>query len=249
MSGIKKLNLLPEEIKNKYLKKYLMLFCGFVGAVFLIILAIQYINIGVINMQINSIKKENDKYNDAKANIAVLEENIKQYETFIKNYDAGCFPFSEFMYDLEYYRPESVSIISVDTKDRLINEGVPEDADKAKKEVKSEKASKKDEASKKSKEKSDDKGEKSDKKDAENDEATDGGEVQESGKIEYISDLTGQEIVIRGFGSNQGDISDFIYSLTQLSYISNARITAIEEHKFDNGVFNVFEITVLGGAL
>ena len=66
-------------------------------------------------------------------------------------------------------------------------------------------------------------------------------------KIEYTEDLSGREIVIRGFGSNQESISKFIYDITHLSYLSNAEITAIEEHKIEDGIYNIFEIKVTGG--
>ena len=35
--------------------------------------------------------------------------------------------------------------------------------------------------------------------------------------------------------------------LIQYSYLSNAEITAIEEHKIENGIYNIFEIKVTGG--
>ena len=66
-------------------------------------------------------------------------------------------------------------------------------------------------------------------------------------KIEYKEDLSGREIVIRGFGNNQESISKYIYDITHLPYLSNAEITAIEEHKIENGIYNIFEIKVTGG--
>ena len=66
-------------------------------------------------------------------------------------------------------------------------------------------------------------------------------------KIEYTEDLFGREIVIRGFGLNQDSISRFIYDITQLAYLSNAEIIAIEEHEIEGGIYNIFEIKVTGG--
>ena len=77
------------------------------------------------------------------------------------------------------------------------------------------------------------------------DEKTDETEVKP--KIEYTEDLSGREIVIRGFGNNQESISKFIYDITHLSYLSNSEITAIEEHKIEDGIYNIFEIKVTGG--
>ena len=225
MKGIKKLNLLPEETKNKYLKRYLIYIWSLAGALIIAVVAVQHLNIGITTMQINSIKRENEKYNSAKENIASISKSIEAYEEFIKEHNSECFPFAEFLCDLEYYRPSGVSIISVDTKDRLAGN------------VKSEE--------KKGKDDKDDKKTKDSKIEDENGNAGDNTEL--GGRIGYVSDLAGQEIVIRGFGSNQDDISGFIYNITQLSYITNAKITGIEEHKFIDGNYNVFEITVVGG--
>ena len=54
-------------------------------------------------------------------------------------------------------------------------------------------------------------------------------------------------MVIRGFGNNQESISKFIYDISHLPYLSNAQITAIEEHKIENGIYNIFELVVTGG--
>ena len=225
MKGIKKLNLLPEETKNKYLKRYLLYIWTLAGTLIIAAVAVQYLNIGITTMQINSIKRENEKYNSAKESIASISKSIEAYEEFIKEHNSECFPFAEFLCDLEYYRPSAVSIISVDTKDRLAGE------------VKSEEN--------KSNNDKDDKTTKDSKNEDKDGNA--GDDTEQSGRIGYISDLAGQEIVIRGYGSNQDDISAFIYNITQLSYITNAKITGIEEHKFIDGNYNVFEITVVGG--
>lgn len=232
MKNRKKLNLLPEEIKNKYISKYLtgaaIGFC----IVIALFLSVQYIQIGILSWQTNRIIANNEKYDKEKETIAQLEENIKKHNDFLKNYEDDCFPFALFMYDLEVYRPSDVYIISVDSTERLINEGVQEDKDKEKtaEGKKDEKADESDDTEKKEgeTEKSDD-------------------EENVKPEIGYTEDLSGREIVIRGFGNNQKSISQFIYDITHLSYIGSSKITAIEEHKIENGVYNIFEITVTGG--
>ena len=232
MKNRKKLNLLPEEIKNKYISKYLtgaaIGFC----IVIALFLSVQYIQIGILSWQTNRIIANNEKYDKKKETIAQLEENIKKHNDFLKNYEDDCFPFALFMYDLEAYRPSDVYIISVDSTERLINEGVQEDKEKEKtaEEKKDEKADESDDTEKKEgeTEKSDD-------------------EENVKPEIGYTEDLSGREIVIRGFGNNQKSISQFIYDITHLSYIGSSKITAIEEHKIENGVYNIFEITVTGG--
>ena len=227
MNEKKKLNLLPPEAKSKYANKYLKLTAAVVAGFFILLLLIQYCQIGILSIQTNKILADNQKYNKEQQTIKDLKESIANYEAFLKDYENDCFPFSLFMYDLEAHRPSDVYIISVDSSERLINEGVQEE-DEEKKE--------------KSKEKTEEKEKESDEEKPE--EKTD---EELKPKIEYTEDLSGREIVIRGFGNNQESISKFIYDITHLSYISNAEITAIEEHKIENGIYNIFEIKVTGG--
>lgn len=232
MKNRKKLNLLPEEIKNKYISKYLTgAAIGFCIVIALFV-SVQYIQIGILSWQTNRIIANNEKYDKKKETIAQLEENIKKHNDFLKNYEDDCFPFALFMYDLEAYRPSDVYIISVDSTERLINEGVQEDKDKEKpaEEKKDEKA---------------DESHDTEKKEGETEKSDDEENVKP--EIGYTEDLSGREIVIRGFGNNQKSISQFIYDITHLSYIGSSKITAIEEHKIENGVYNIFEITVTGG--
>lgn len=227
MNEKKKLNLLPLEAKNKYANKYLKFTAAVVAGFFILLLLIQYCQIGILSIQTNKILADNQKYNKEQQTIKDLKESIANYEAFLKDYENDCFPFSLFMYDLEAHRPSDVYIISVDSSERLINEGVQEE-DEEKKE--------------KSKEKTEEKEKESDEEKPEEE------TVEElKPKIEYTEDLSGREIVIRGFGNNQESISKFIYDITHLSYISNAEITAIEEHKIENGIYNIFEIKVTGG--
>jgi len=226
MNEKKKLNLLPPEAKNKYSNKYLKFTAAFIAGFFILLLLIQYCQIGILTIQTNKILANNQKYNKEQETIKILKDNIADYEAFLKDYENDCFPFSLFMYDLEAHRPSDVYIISADSSERLVNEGAREEE-------------------KESKSKKTDKDEEKESEDEKVDEKTDEKDI--SPKIEYTEDLSGREIVIRGFGSNQESISKFIYDITHLSYISNAEITAIEEHKIENGVYNIFEIKVTGG--
>ncbi len=228
MNEKKKLNLLPPEAKNKYANKYLKFTVAIIAGFFILLLMIQYCQIGILTIQTNKIIADNQKYNKEQETIKTLKENIANYEAFLKDYENDCFPFSLFMYDLEAHRPSDVYIISVDSTERLINEGVQEETEDDKKETKEK-----------------DKEEDKESGDEKTDETTEDGAVKP--KIEYTEDLSGREIVIRGFGSSQESISKFIYDITHLSYLSNAEITAIEEHKIENGIYNIFEIKVTGG--
>lgn len=230
MNEKKKLNLLPPEAKNKYASKYLKVTASIIAGFFILLLLIQHCQIGMLTVQTKRILADNQKYNKEKETIQSLKDSISNYEAFLKDYENDCFPFSLFMYDLEAYRPKDVYIISVDSIERLINEGVREEEEDKK-------------LSEKEKEEDKDKDKKEDTENLENE--TD--EKELIPKIEYTEDLSGREIIIRGFGKTQESISEFIYEITHLSYISNAEITAIEEHKIENGIYNIFEIKVTGG--
>ena len=225
MNEKKKLNLLPPEAKNKYANKYLKFTAAIIAGFFILLLLIQYVQIGILTIQTNKILADNQKYNKEQETINNLKESISNYETFLKDYENDCFPFSLFMYDIEAHRPSDVSIISVDSAERLINEGIQEEEEDKK--VKSK--------------------EKDEQKEINEDDAVESEETEISPKIEYTEDLSGREIVIRGFGRNQESISKFIYDITHLPYLTNAEITAIEEHKIEDGVYNIFEVKVTGG--
>lgn len=233
MNEKKKLNLLPPEAKNRYANKYLKITASVIAGFFVLLLLAQYGRMGLLNMQIDRIMAENKRYNDQKENIIFLKENIEKCETFLNDFESDCFPFSLFMYDIEAQRPSDVYIISVDSSERLINEGAQEEEDKkdgSKKETTKDETPK-EEASKE-----------------ETDDTKNETEAKETNpKIEYTEDLSGREIVIRGFGRNQESISNFIYDITHLPYLSNAEITAIEEHKIEDGIYNIFEIKLTGG--
>ena len=231
MNEKKKLNLLPPETKNKYENKYLKITAATVFGFLIMLLSIQYCHMGILNLQTNKILAENQKYNQEKETIKNLKENIANYESFMKDYENDCFPFSLFMYDLEAHRPSDVYIISMDSSERLINEGVQEENTEKN-------TPKENDKEKIETEKSEDTADESESQ-------TDDKAV--TPKIEYIEDLSGREIVIRGFGKNQETISKFIYDITHLPYLTNAEITAIEEHKIENGIYNIFEIKVTGG--
>lgn len=222
MNEKKKLNLLPPEAKNKYANKYLKFTATITAGFFILLLLIQYCQIGILSYQTNKILTDNQKYNKEQETIKVLKTSIANYEAFLKDYENDCFPFALFMYDLEAYRPSDVHIISVDSSERLINEGVQEEDENKTDKPEEKKAA-----------------------DGTTDEKTVETEVMP--KIEYIEDLSGREVVIRGFGSNQETISKFIYDITHLSYLSNVEIIAIEEHEIENGIYNIFEIRVTGG--
>ncbi|MBE7047670.1 MAG: hypothetical protein E7396_09740 [Ruminococcaceae bacterium] len=226
MNGLKKINLLPIEIKNKYANKFLKIFAGMIAAVMVLIMIVQVANIGFLTLRINYYKDRNAKYEQEKKNIEDIQNRIISYNAYIDEYEREVFPFERFMNDLENIRPENVYIISVDTSDRLINEGKQDDETKDKIEADKE----------------------------ENKETSDGEleSIKEKNfvvpEIKYVGDLVGKDIVIRGYSKRQDEISAFIFELSKLSYITEAKITAIEEHEMlDGQEYNIFEIVIKGG--
>ena len=215
-----KQNLIPEEIKEKYAKKYLAGFIILICSVLVISMAVPYVSMSIISNQISKIENENNEYNMQKKEIDILQNEIDEYMTVIRTFEEESFPFALFMYDLEIMRPVSVHIISVDTPDRLINEGAAEEKEAVPKEQ--------DEA-----------------KEEKNDKEEEPAEA-ELPVIMYEKDLAGQVITIRGYGSSQSDISNYLHSISSLPYIARLDVVAIEEHKIEGGVYNIFEITVVG---
>lgn len=228
MNGLKKINLLPLEVRNKYSNRYLKLLAGIILGVMVCVFGIQCIHAGVLTLQINHYKDQNAKYEQEKKNIENLQSRIVSYNAYIGEYEKSVFPFERFMQDLESIRPENVYIISVDTSDRLINEGKQEEENESDKELE---------------EKPVDEKETEDKLES----------IKEkeiiAPEIKYVDDLAGKDIVIRGYSKKQDEISSFIFELSKLSYITNAKITAIEEHvMLDGQEYNIFEMVVKGGA-
>ncbi len=122
----KKLNLLPQEVKNKYANRYITYAASALCGICILILVIQYIHIGILHLQISDIVKNNEMYQKEQETIETLKVNIKNHRTFMTDYESKCFPLMDFMYDLEARRPADLFIISVDSSDRLINEGADE---------------------------------------------------------------------------------------------------------------------------
>ncbi len=233
MNGNKKINLLPDEVKQKYFKRYMVYATCMILALLLLVTGIQYGRCGIISWQTNSIKAKNARYDAEKEKIINLQTEIDEYKDFMSAYENNnYFPFARFMYDLEVSRPSNVYIISIDTDDRLINEGVQEEDEENKKDSKND--TKKEE------------------KTAETEKAEDGKEQIEEiiPEIKYESDIVGKTLTVRGYSSKQEDISKFIYAISNLSYINNAVITGVEEHKMPDGLYyNIFEIKIEGGAM
>jgi hypothetical protein len=225
MQNDKRLNLLSTEQKEKHINKYLMYGFGGIFAVLALIMLFVYMNLGITNLTLNKLQKEDTQYKQKLSQITSVEETIKKNGEFIGTYDSIHFPFYSLMQALEYNKPYGLTIISVDSMDRLVDfpkEGVPDsNANKATETPKTDKKV----------------------------EPTQGKTEEKPLSVKFIKDLAGEKLSIRGYSNNPADISQFIYDLSKLEFIADLELKAIEE-KMINGTehINVFEaILTLGG--
>ena len=240
----KKLNLLPIEVKEKYANKYMIYYIFSVAAILIFILGIQFTRIGITKLEINRIQTENARYETEEKNIEKLQKEIEGYKQFIDIYESNSyFPFVTFMNDLEKNRPSSVYIISIDSDDRLVNEGEQDETEKNNVVTNNKTNDSKSDNVKDNESEEDT----TDETEAENREDE---ETEIIPQIKYESDLMGKQLTLRGYSKSQADISEFIYLISNLDYITNAAITGIEEHKMMDGQnYNIFEIRLTGGMM
>ena len=120
MQGNKKLNLLPLSVKNKYINKYLIYAASLVCGICILALLAQYLGMAFLQYDIKKIGKSNTEYNEEKAKIELLQSAIDEHKAFLQDYENGGFPLSRFMHDIQLHKPYTVSIISIDSQDRLM---------------------------------------------------------------------------------------------------------------------------------
>jgi hypothetical protein len=226
MQNDKRLNLLSTEQKEKHINKYLMYGFGGIVAVLALIMLFTYMNFGITNLKLNKLQKEDTQYKQKLSQITSAEDTIKKNSEFIGIYDNIHFPFYSLMQALEYKKPSGLTIISVDSMDRLVE--LPKEGGTDSKENKATETPK---TNKKS-------------------ETTETVKTEEKPlSVKFLKDLAGEKLSIRGYSTNPADISQFIYDLSTLEFITDLELKAIEE-KIVNGTehINVFEaIITVGG--
>ncbi len=120
MNFAKKLNLLPQSHKDRYANRYIALGFGGVFAVLVLILSTAFINLGLAKLSIKRLTEENTDYKNKQAKITSLEESIGKSGEIINEYQKDNFPFYSFMQAVEQQKPAGLTIISIDSADRLI---------------------------------------------------------------------------------------------------------------------------------
>ena len=128
---MKKLNLLPAQLKNKNFNHSLLcIFAGVIG-IFIMIMVLIYGYAGILTLDTQRLQKEYDNYNLQKLKLEKLQQKVVQYKRTLEMTESKTFPFVRFMQDLELYRSGDVTLLSADTNDRLnsINSGETQKAD------------------------------------------------------------------------------------------------------------------------
>ena len=226
MEFSKKLNLLPQTYKDRYANRYIMLGFGAVAIVLVLMLTIAYINLEITKFGIKKLTEENIEYQIKQSTIAGLEKKIVNSKEVISEYQKDSFPFYYFMQTVENQKPSGLTIISIDSADRLTEQKTETVASTAQGTMTPEP---------------------NEKKEAEKEESAETITAETKEKTEALSlayekDLSGGKLVIRGYSFNPSDIATFINDLSKLPYVADTELKAIEEHTV-NGVdtANIFE--------
>lgn len=207
MFGQKKINLLPIEYKNKMLNRYIIISISAVITIFVVLIVGMLINIGFLSMNINNLNKQNTEYNSIKIEIEGMEKQITENQSFINEQSKDFFDFYYFMEFLLSCKPKGLTIISVDSMDRMIDieeKNVEPNVSSDTETIQSEELQK-----------------------------TEMPEQEILKNVIYDKDLSGEQLVLRGLAKSTQDISAYIYKLSQAKMISNIELSGIEEQIFN----------------
>lgn len=233
MEFSKKLNLLPQSYKDRYINRYLMIGCGAALIILVLVVGITYLSCGMTKLSIKKLTEENIEYQTKQSTIVGLEKQLSKNKEVIAEYEKDNFPFAYFIQTLENQKPQGLKIISIDSVDRLI-------AAEPKADVKE---SEKTEDSKEQTEKNTDDTAAESEKSPEEKKSEDAKNASAPSNVTYEKDLSGNKLSVRGYSTNMSDIASFISSLSRLPYVAETEIKAIEEHSV-NGTekANIFEV-------
>lgn len=233
MEFSKKLNLLPQSYKDRYINRYLMIGCGAALIILVLVVGITYLSCGMKKLSIKKLTEENIEYQTKQSTIVGLEKQLSKNKEVISEYEKDNFPFAYFIQTLENQKPQGLKIISIDSVDRLIAAEPKAD----------DKESEKTEDSKEQIEKNADDTAAESEKSPEEKKSDDAKNASAASNVTYEKDLSGNKLSVRGYSTNMSDIASFISSLSRLPYVAETEIKAIEEHSV-NGTekANIFEV-------
>lgn len=129
MEFSKKINLLPQKYKDKYANKYLLFFFFGIVTVMLLIMVASLINLALINHSINKLTTEDKEYQSRQATIMTLQESISRKQKLIEEYEKDNFPFYAFINAIATQTADDLTIISIDSIDRLISVDIDQEVD------------------------------------------------------------------------------------------------------------------------
>ena len=196
-----------------------------------------------IKKEIKELTLSIDEGEAIQSRIDFKREDLQNKEAFLGNLDESIFPFYEFNRFLLINKPNDLNLISVDTLDRLefkIDDSKDnlDDNEESNEDV--------DEASGEDVEESDeDTGEETGEETGEDSVDNEDVQFEDSMRIDFNNKGDGiTRVVIRGSSKNVQSIANYIYKISFLDYVKDAKITAIEKLETPKGVENVFEITL-----
>lgn len=229
------LNLLPEEYKKKLATKMYIKVGVFLATLIVVVVGFCTSQYLLAKVELNNINKDILTVNELNTKIKSLENSISNKQEQLNSANIEYFEFDTFMKAIYQYKPASVTIISLDSQDRLV---MPKEDEK--------------EGSAKSSEDS-----RSDAKKAAdaNKEATSGSkgdgtkeDTETPKNIEDLIDmhpLTDKYIVLRGFSTSTDDIANYVYKISYLDCVSDIQLTSIEERQDNKGnTTKVFELVI-----
>ena len=214
MEYSKPLNLLPQSYRDKYTNRYLMFGIGTVVLVLVLILGVTYINLAVTKLSINRLSKENTQYQSKQQKITALTDTAEKNKTVLNDFQKDNFPFTFFLQTVENQKPPGLTIISIDSADRLAKamtaEQQPEPDAKPRQTAQPTQTPQPQ------------------------------GQIRE---IQYENDMSGNKLVVRGYSADPAEVAAFIDALSKLPYVETAELKAIEEHPVNEyQKANVFEL-------
>lgn len=120
MEFSKPFNLLPQSYQDKYVNRYMLFGFGSVALVLALLLAMSYINIVITQFSIRRLANENTQYQSKQQQIALLTESVQKNRKIVESNQQDTFPFYFFLQTVENEKPQGLTILSIDSAERLI---------------------------------------------------------------------------------------------------------------------------------
>lgn len=120
MEFSKPFNLLPQSYQDKYVNRYMLFGFGSVALVLAALLAMSYIGIAVTQFSIHRLANENTQYQSKQQQIGLLTESVQKNRKIVQSNQQDTFPFYFFLQTVENEKPQGLTILSIDSAERLV---------------------------------------------------------------------------------------------------------------------------------